>query len=202
MKKKKTVKPSTKATPKKKLMIKETKKEKKAKLAVPVAEFSTAKAVPVTVLEVLNHLLEVAKANLLDTFKQYVQYKIDNGMPALLEEFTSMFSNSFALHGITDTQLVNSLEKDRQQYLVDSAKAVEGSGIKSAGINTNLPNTKNPAPPITNQKAETKVQSEQASKIDPNEFSLTPSNGAAKPDLKVVEVTTAKVSVFSDLDVL
>lgn len=195
MVKKKTVK----ATPKKVAPKKAAKK---------VAKFGSAKAVKTLtgltkkfevvdasatsvkdlVLEALNKLLEVAEAQMYDAFRQYINAKFAQGLPASLEEFIAVFTKTFAAHGMTEEKLYNSLEESDKDYLMASAKQAE-NGKASA--------KKEKAAVVTEQKAVTKIQSDQASKIDQDEFSV--GNGSKTV---VTEAATGKSSVFSDLDVL
>lgn len=211
MKKKKTVK----ATPKKvkaKVALKKSVREKSAKANPSIyggaasCKLASADTIQDKILIALDRLLEVTKAQLYDAFKQYLEHRMISGLPATLEEFIALFTNSYAIHGITDTELFNSVDDHAKEYLRASAKMIE-TGKKSplkgattgrvSGTEANPSNS--PKSDVTKEKGVTKIQSEQAAKIDPNEFSLATPTPAAT---KVTEVATGNESTFGALDIL
>lgn len=109
---------------KKKVAKKPASKKPAKKPAKKYAAPDTLKALPFEdqVKNVLNHVLSVLKAALLDAFRQYVESMIKSEGPASVEEFCLNFKNTIALHGTTPEELIESLDDDyAKEYVRNSA---------------------------------------------------------------------------------
>jgi hypothetical protein len=201
MKKKKTVK---KEAPKKVVAKKAPAKVKAPKQAK--ASFQDA------ISGALDRLLDLAKAQVYDMFKMYVQTNLHVNMPATLEDFIASWSNTLKTHGITDEELVAALAPHQRDYLLASTKKAEGkvvpaqekliaNRIAEANRLAEVKLCQEPpeaaliGAPVATKPSGVVVQQDQAVKINVDEFGLdlTPPTKAAP---------AAANSVFADLDVL
>lgn len=146
------------------------------------------------ILIALDKLFEIAKAQLLDMFKTYVETRLAQDLPALIEHFISLFEATFKAHGITEEELYASLSDDHKNYLKMSAERVENPGK------------------VTKKKGVTQVQSEQAQKTTNVKIKADSVDVELDFDLSDdVEIDTPEAkpgkkekpdSVFDDLDIL
>lgn len=124
------------------------------------------------ILIALNKLFEIAKAQIFDAFKQYVETRMAQDLPALIEHFISLFAETFKAHGITEEELYASLSKEHRDYLKMSAERLEQPSK------------------VTQKKGSVVVESNQAQKNSLDSFEVG-DKSSSKED-----------SVFSDLDIL
>lgn len=191
MVKKKTVKnnsPWKKAAPKKTAAKKVVKKVAQAKQADSKVESPSLQE---TVVAALNNLLELAKANIYDSFRAYVQHKIDVNLPAHLEDFLRTVEKILAVLGIGAEELFNQLKPHQQEYLMKSAKAAEAGAVPAKAVPLDAPVT-------AVKPSGVKPVSEQATKINSNEFGLGEPAAVGKAQV----AAAAQPSVLSALDVL
>lgn len=169
-----------------------------------------------TILNALNHLLDLAKGQLFDMFKMYVQSKTHSDSPATLEDFTTAWSHTLAKHGVSDEELLAALAPHQKEYLFESAKKIE-SGVntkpkkptaaKEASIKANplsavaasnaLTAVKAVNAKTSNKPSGVTVQEDQAAKINTNDFGLD-----LVPAPAAVSENSKKPSVFADLEIL
>lgn len=150
------------------------------------------------VLNTLNNLIEIAKAQLFDALKTYIEGKIRVSLPATLDDFMYMVAKTLEVFGITDKDLLESLSPEHVEYLKHSASVLE-AGPKGQTITL----VKKGSAVTTEKPSGTHVQNGQADKgssaINPNDFGLG--------DLAVASEspkgsTVASGGVFDSLDIL
>lgn len=126
MKKKKTVKKVAAKKPVKVAKIKKTVSEN-AVLSAGVAEpkdFARhAMQLGTQNMKVLDHILELFKAQMYDAFRQFVAGAIGAGLTPSLNGFISLFKASLTLHGISPEQLVSALDKTEQDIVMEALEA-------------------------------------------------------------------------------
>jgi len=124
MKKKKTV----------KRVVKKSAKAKPVRKAKAATESAPSTATPVNEkdfarhamqlgqqnITVLNHILELLKAQVFDAFRQFTAGAIHAGVPPRINSFILLFKASITLHGITPEQLVAALDPVAQEIVMEA----------------------------------------------------------------------------------
>lgn len=158
-----------------------------------------AESFKVQVQAVLSHILELFKASLIDAFRQYIEAKMWSSQPASIEEFTSKFKHTVAVHGVSEETLLNSLGEIELEYLSNGPveKRTTAPVVAPTEQVNKVPKAKatKKGVPVEVVKEESSLK-EACGKDDFFGEHLIPTES------EVVKEENGKVSVFDSLDII
>lgn len=175
------------------------------------------------ILTALSHMLDIAKAQVFDAFRGYIESRIRAEKPAALEDFSAAMSHTLKVTGLTDEDLVTALAPDQRDYLLSSAKRYEQKLSTTLGAQPPAAAQVEATPQKRTRRTKAEmeaanlslvtkpsgavVESGQAEKLNADEFGLGQLGESASKAVAATAVIASpspakEQSVFASLDVL